>query len=114
MCHCAHISFYVAVPPKITSHPQDMKDAVPGEPVTFTAEATGTEPLNYQWEWKQPQEESEWQLCDVESFPGTDSSTLTIPSVQKSNEGSYRCVVRNYLGTLISNSATLSVGKNLK
>jgi len=102
---CPMFCFYVAEPPRITAH-----DAVPGESVMFTAEATGTEPLNYQWEWKPAMDDdSEWQLCDVERFPGIDSSTLTIPSVQKSNEGSYRCVVSS-CGT--SNSAKLTVGKN--
>ena len=77
----------------------------------FTAEATGTQPLNYQWEWKPAMEDGEWQLCDVERFPGADSSTVTILSVQKSIEGSYRCIVGNCTGTNISNSAKLSVGK---
>ena len=88
-----------------------MKDAVPGEPVKFPAEATGTPPLNYQWEWKPAMDDSEWQPCDVERFPGADSSTLTIPSVQKSIEGSYHCIVGNCTGTNISNSAELSVGE---
>ena len=77
----------------------------------FTAEATETEPLNYQWEWKPATHDSKWQQCDVERFPGADSSTLTIPSVQKPNEGSYRCVVSNCAATQTSNSAELIVGK---
>ena len=91
-----------------------MKNAVPGEPVKFPAEAIGTEPLNYQWEWKPAQEDddSEWQLCDVERFPGADSSTLTIPSVQKSNEGRYRCVISNSAGSQTCNAANVTVGKN--
>ena len=78
----------------------------------FTVEVTETEPLSYHWEWKPAMDDSEWQLCDVEKFPGADSSILTIPSVQKSNEGSYRCVVSNCSATQISDSAELSVGKN--
>ena len=109
--HCAHIFFYVAEPPRITIHPQDIKDAVPGKSFMFTAEATGTQPLNYQWEWKPAVEDGEWQLCDVERFPGADSSTVTILSVQKSTEGSYRCIVGNCTATNISNSAKLSAGK---
>ena len=90
-----------------------MKDAVPGEPVMFTAEATGTEPLNYWWECKPAMDDdSEWQLCDVERFPGADSSTLTISSVQKSNEGSYRCVISNSAGSQTCNAAKVTVGKN--
>ena len=74
----------------------------------FTVEATGTEPLNYWWEWKSAMDDGGWQLCDVERFPG---ATVVIPSVQKSNEGSYCCVVSNCAGTDISNPAKLSVGK---
>ena len=29
-------------------------------------------------------EDGEWQLCDVERFPG---ATVVVPSVEKSNEG---------------------------
>ena len=105
--------FCVAEAPRVNSHPQDLKDAAPGKPVTFTAEATGTQPLNYQWEWKSAIDDGEWQPCDVERFPGADSSTLTILSVQNSNEGSYRCVVSNCTGSQTSNSAELSVGKSL-
>ena len=50
-------------------------------------------------------------MCDVESFPGANSSTLTIPSVHKSNEGSYRCTVSNCAGSETSESATLTVGE---
>ena len=36
----------VAETPKITNHPQDFKDVVPGTPVNFTITTTGTEPLS--------------------------------------------------------------------
>ena len=87
--------------------------------VMFTAEATGTEPLNYQWEWKPAMEAGEegskqemWHPCNMERFPGANSSTLTIPSVQKSNEGHYHCVISNFAGSQASEPAYLSVGKN--
>ena len=107
----AHILLHLADPPRIISDPQNLKDALCGKPVTFTAEATGTEPLNYQWERKQAIDDGEWQPCDVERFPGADSSTIVIPSVEKSNEGSYRCVVSNCAGSQSSYPAKLSVGK---
>ena len=94
-------------PPKITNHPKSLNKVLSGKPVTFTAEATGTEPLNYQWEWKPVEEDSEeWQSCDADL---SDGATLTIPSVQKSNEGSYHCVVSNYAGSQTSNPAKLEV-----
>ena len=101
----------VAVPPRVTNYPLDTKDAVPGKSLTLIVEATGTPPLNYQWEWKSAMDDGDWQLCDVERFPGADSSTVVVPSVQKSNEGSYRCVISNCAGTEMSNSAKLSVGE---
>ena len=101
----------VAEPPRLTNHPLDTKDAVPGKSLTLIVEATGTPPLNYQWEWKPATDDGEWQPCDVERFPGADSSTVTIPSVDKSNEGNYRCVVSNCAGSQTSTPAKLSVGE---
>ena len=97
-------------PPRMTTHPQDLKNIVPGKLAKFTIQATGTNPLSYHWQWKPAAEnESEkWQSCDAE---WCDGATLTIPSVQKINEGGYRCVVSNCADTLISKSAQLNVGK---
>ena len=102
------------ITPRVRTHPQDFKNAIPGKPVSFTAEATGTQPLSYHWEWKpavkaeeKGSKQEEWQPCDADN-----SSTLTIPSVQKSHEGSYCCVISNCAGKKASNSAELSFGKN--
>ena len=100
-CHLAKL-------PRITLQPQELKDAVPGKPVTFSVKATGMEPLNYQW---QQNEREEWQSCDVERLPGANSSTLTISSLQKSDEGSYRCVISNSAGSQISEPVHLRIGK---
>ena len=100
---------HAADPPRISTHPEGI-NAVLDKPVTFSIKATGTEPLNYQWEIRV--ESGEWLSCDVEMFPGANSSTLIIPSVQKSNEGSYRCIVSNCAGSETSQCATLTVGKN--
>ena len=111
MCVTPMFCFCVAEAPRINTHPQNLKDAVPGKHVMFTVGATGTQPLNYQWEWKSAMDDGEWQLCDVERFPRADSSTIVISSVQKSNEGSYRCVVSNCVGNQSSYLARLSVGE---
>ena len=100
--HVAFVS-HVADPPRITTHPQEINNAVPGNQVEFTIQATGTQPLNYQWGCEKG--------SDVEMFPGASSSTLTIPSVQKSNEGSYCCVVSNCAGNQTSEPAKLNIGK---
>ena len=102
---------HTAKPPRITAHPRELKNAAPGKSVTFTIEAAGTEPLSYQWEHKTGGGNGGWQSCDVGRFPGANSSTLTIPSVQMSNEGSYRCTVKNYTGIETSERATLTVGE---
>ena len=104
------ISIHAADPPRITVHPQELKDAIPGKCITLTVEATATEPLSYQWKLQCGKGSGGWQFCDVERFPGANSSTLTIPSVQKSNEGSYCCVVSNCAGSETSECATLTVG----
>ena len=76
----------------------------------FIVKASGNEPLNYQWEWT-PAESEEWLLCDIH---GSNAATLTIPSVQKSNKGSYRCVISNPMNACSQTSepANLNVGKN--
>ena len=109
MLHLPFLSKHVADSPRITTHPQEIKDAIQGKPAKFTTQATGTEPINYHWQWKPAEKEGEWQSCNAEWFSG---ATLTISSVQKSNEGSYRCVISNCAGTQTSNPVQLSVGKN--
>ena len=79
----------------------------------FCTEVDGTEPLSYQWEWNPPGEANEWQPCGGEGFAGADLSRVTIPSVQKSNEGSYRCFIWNCAGSQKSKPAQLSVGKDI-
>ena len=98
---------HVAESPRITIHPHDMKNAVQGKCAKFTIQATGTQPLSYHWQWKLTKEESgKWQPCPAE---WCDGATLTIPSVQKCNEGSYRCVISNYSGRQTSKLAKLEV-----
>ena len=101
---------HVAVRPRITTHPKDLVNTVSGQQVLFTVKATGTKPLNYQWQYNPDTEgwSEEWQPCS-----GSNTNTLTIPSVQKSNEGSYCCVVSNCAGSRTSKAAKLfDVGKN--
>ena len=97
---------HIAEPPRIYSHPQELRDAVLGKTVKFTIHATGTEPLTYQWQWKPAEGIQKWQLCLKEL---SDGATLTISIVQNSSEGSYRCVVSNCAGTQTSQPAKLKV-----
>ena len=99
------ISIHAADPPRITVHPQELKDAIPGKCITLTVEATGTEPLSYQWKLQHGEGSGGWQFC-----LGANSSTLTIPSVLKSDEGRYCCTVSNCASSETSECATLTVG----
>ena len=93
------------------THPQNITNAIPGKSIVFTVQATGTEPLRYQWQSKTGRENGGWQSCDFDRFPGANSSTLTIVNIQKSSEGSYRCVVSNIVGSQTSESVKLNIGK---
>ena len=104
---CCVLFLHVAEPPRITTHPHDLRDVVRGKPAKFTIQATGTEPLMYQWEWKPAEEEGEskkWQPYPAEWCNG---ATTLIP-MQQSNEGSYRCVVSNCIDSQTSNPAELN------
>ena len=116
-CHtCTHmhqiyVLLSIAESPRITGHPQEVKDAIPNKPVSFAIQAIGTEPLSYQWERKPGDGSGGWQLCHVEWFLGSNNSELTISCVQKSDKGSYRCIVSNIVGSQTSEAVELSIGK---
>ena len=106
-------SVFVVLLPRIVTQPQELKDVVEGKSARFSVQATGTEPLNYKWQWKPSGKDyvsEEWEPCHAKWSSG---ATLTIPKVEKSNEGNYRCVVSNFAGDKTSNSAELTIGKNV-
>ena len=104
--------------PKIITHPEKLKDTVPGKPVSFTVQATGTEPLRYQWQWKPVVEgvsSKEWQnLSSGDSAQGADTATLTYSRIADCSEGLYRCVVTNPVGEEISECANHITGELYK
>ena len=84
-------------PPAIGTHPQSQTIAS-GQPVTFTVSATGSTPLQYQW-----------QRNNV-NIAGANSDSYTIPSVSPADSGAvFRCIVTNAFGSATSNNATLTV-----
>ena len=105
------IIIFAAEPPKLTLGPEDASDVIPyKEATTFSVQSTGLEPIQYQWERRALNGEESWQpLCaESESLEGVNSNVLTISMVQESDEGQYRCVLKNPVGSTKSEAATLT------
>ncbi len=68
-----------------------------GSEVAFNVEATGTEPLSYQWK------------RDGENITGANENTYRIPIVSMDDAGSYGAIVSNCCGTVESIIAELAV-----
>ena len=115
LCEWQFFFHPLAEPPKITAHPQELKGTVSGKPVSFTVQATGTKPLNYQWQWKPVVEgvhSGEWQnLTSGGSVQGADTATLIFTSIESCSEGLYRCVVTNDVGEEISEYTDHIIGE---
>ena len=83
--------------PTITAQPAN-KAVAPGQTATFSATATGTTPLTYQWEKNQS------------AISGATSASYTTPAVSTADNGAkFRVVVSNSMGSATSNPATLTV-----
>ena len=93
-------------------HPESWEEVGPGVNVVFSCQATGTEPLTYCLKWK-PLGQNEWKVLSngVDRVHGADAATLTIASLQKSREGSYRCTVFNCVGRMESECGSLTMGE---
>jgi len=73
-----------------------------GDQVSFVVMATGTAPLQYQW-----------QKNEVD-INGADESSYTINTTQLNDAGNYRVIVTNTAGQAISEDAVLSVASDEK
>ena len=83
--------------PAISVNPSSQTIAQ-GQPVTFNVTATGSAPLNYQWQ------------RNMVNITGANSPSYTIASTVFADNGAkFRCVVSNGLGTATSTEATLTV-----
>jgi Abnormal spindle-like microcephaly-assoc'd, ASPM-SPD-2-Hydin/Immunoglobulin domain/Immunoglobulin I-set domain len=86
-----------AVAPAITTQPTSQA-VTAGQTGTFSAAATGTAPLSYQWK------------KNGTSISGATSSTYTTPSTTTSDAGSqFTVAVSNSAGSVTSNAAILTV-----
>ena len=89
--------------PTIVAPPAD-KSVTEGETATFTVNATGTEPLSYQWQ-QSTDNGSSWT-----DITGETNATYTIATTTTDMSGTqYHCVVKNSIGEVTSNAATLTV-----
>ena len=86
----------------IITQPAD-KSVIEGETATFTVNATGNEPLSYQWQ--QNMNGSGWTdiTGEINATYTTGKTTMDMNGTQ------YRCVVSNSAGSVISDPATLTV-----
>jgi hypothetical protein len=86
-----------SAPPQITQQPANQA-VLPGQPATFTANATGTPTLSYQWQ------------RNNSSITGATSASYTLSNPLLADNGTtFRCVVSNAYGTTTSTAATLTV-----
>jgi len=86
----------VIVPPSVTTQPIS-QTVTQGQSVTFSAVASGTAPLTYQWR------------LNGASISGATASSYTRANVQATDAGSYSVLVSNTAGSAISANAVLTV-----
>jgi hypothetical protein len=88
--------------PLIAQPPQSRTNNF-GTTASFTVNATGTDPLNYQWK------KNGANLSDGINLSGSATTNLIIANVQFADAGSYSVVVSNACGVTGSASAVLAV-----
>ena len=88
--------------PDFTQQPMNQTAAVLGS-ASFSAVATGTVPLTYQWK------KGATNLANGSRITGATSATLSLANVQLADAGSYSVVATNNVGSTASDNATLTV-----
>ncbi len=94
----AQLTINLPVAPSIITQPQDQANILPGATATFSVQASGTDPLNYQWYYN-----------TNTLLTNATASILTINNVQPANAGSYSVVINNPGGSITSSYAFLTV-----
>jgi endoglucanase len=85
--------------PIITTQPKNTVTTL-GKSTSIFVSATGANPLSYQW------------YKDNTAIPNATNDTYSITIVDEDDAGDYHVVVTNYLGTITSSSATLTVNNS--
>ena len=75
--------------------------------VEFRVKATGH---HLQFQWKKDCKD----VYDGTKYRGTNTNTLCIKDVEKSDKGCYQCLVKNYIRGKLSEEAALKVSKFIK
>jgi glucose/arabinose dehydrogenase len=86
--------------PTISSQPANLTVAA-GQSASFTVAASGTAPLQYQW-----------QRNGV-NIPNANAATYSFTTTASDNGATFRVIVSNSVGSATSNSATLTVLSNI-
>jgi hypothetical protein len=89
-------------PPIITGHPSNQV-IDKGQTANFTVSAGGSNPLSYQWQ------KNGSDLIESGTVVGTQTTILQLSNCWNGDEGDFRCVVTNNLGSATSNAAMLTV-----
>ncbi|MEW6156060.1 MAG: immunoglobulin domain-containing protein [Verrucomicrobiota bacterium] len=86
----------VLAAPEIETPPLE-QTVLAGDPVRLEVRATGTLPLEYQWQ------------RDEKDLPGATTEVLEIANAQLEHEGNYRVVIRSHLGSVTSDAVKINV-----
>lgn len=100
------------VAPTITSHPSNVT-AAPNTTVTYGVIANGSD-LTYNWQFELSNVSgyvnmSGYTSVYTDCYSGYNTATLTITDTTYFNGVNFRCVVSNSAGSVISNSASLTI-----
>ncbi|MBI2517305.1 MAG: hypothetical protein HYV95_10360 [Opitutae bacterium] len=83
--------------PRLTASAPASVTVAAGAPLSLSAQAEGTGPLEYQW------------LHDGENIPGATAATYTVPEAAAAHAGQYRVLVHNLAGTTLGSETTVTV-----
>ncbi len=93
------------IPPAITVQPTNQTVVVTSN-VTFVVIATGTLPLNYQWQFNGT------NLVNGGNISGTTTNVLKLSPAQLTNSGIYSVIITNAGGSVTSSNAVLTVASS--
>ena len=96
-----------SAPPEITTEPTN-RLVETGNSATFNVIVTGSEPLSYQWQLNGTNL-TDGATTNGSTVSGSTNATLTISAAQTNDSGNYQVTVTNYLGSVTSSVAVLTV-----